>query len=353
MAKRKKAPKKDVSNYVISTIVVILIVAAVYMVMNNPIPTDKSAAVVNGEVITIAELDERYESLPEQYKVLITKEFYLDQLINTKLLLQEARSLGIVVSIEEVNEEIDLIAIDFETEEEFDAYISESGLTREELAKQIEEKILIDKLLEEKVYSQIDIPESRVKIFYDNNKDQIEQEYDEIKEDIEDMLKDDIASSAINTYINQLKSKADISMNGDTNKVETDVIEETDDEINIGNFIDTGDAVCMKDEKPIVRLFSTTNCEKCNEISGVFDSLSKEFSQIDIAHWQLNTGDNTITEDAEEGITKSDLELFKKYSPENKVPTLVFGCKYTKIGNVGDINEEKESYKIVITEILK
>jgi len=353
MAKRKKAPKKDVSNYIISAIVVILIVAAVYMVMNNPIPTDESAVTVNGEVISIAELDERYESLPEQYKVLITKEFYLDQLVNTKLLLQEARSSGIVVSIEEVDEEINLIASDFETEEEFDAYISENGLTKEGLAKQIEEKILIDKLLEERVYSQIEIPESRIRTFYDNNKDQIEQEYDEIKEEIENMLRDDIASSAINTYINQLKSKADISMGGDTNTVETGIIEKTNDEVNIGNFIDTGDAVCMKDEKPIVRLFSTTKCEKCNEISGAFDSLSKEFSQIDIAHWQLDIGDNTITGDAEEGITKSDLELFKKYSPENKVPTLVFGCKYAKIGDVGDINEEKESYRIVITEILR
>ncbi|MBU0615744.1 MAG: SurA N-terminal domain-containing protein [Nanoarchaeota archaeon] len=352
MARRKKS-KKDSSNYLISAIVIILIIAAVYMVMNNnPAPKKGAAAVVNGEAISQDELDSGYEKLPEQYKVLVTKEFYLEQLINTKLLLQEASSLGIVASEEEVDDEMAQLKNEFDDEEDFSTYLEENGMTSADVINQLKDKVIIDKLLEDKVYSQIEIPESRVKSFYDNNADQIDGDYEDVKGDIETMLRDDIASSAINTYINQLKAKATIVIGAEA--AETDVTEEKPADIepmpaaDIGKFQETGDGLCANDGSPIIRMYSTTRCSVCNKISATFDSLAKEYPELDIAHWQLDTGDNTITEAMEEGITKEDLEIFKKYSKDSSVPALVFGCKYVKIGNVQELTKEKASYKAVI-----
>ena len=120
--------------------------------------------------------------------------------------------------------------------------------------------------------------------------------------------------------------------------------------------METTDEICMEDGKPIIRLFSTTTCPHCNWIKEEFDSVVEEYVDKGLMkgyHWQLDSGDNTLTAEVEAKIPKNELEVFKKYNPGSTVPTFVFGCKYYRIGNAyDDLELEKEEFKKIINELV-
>jgi len=118
--------------------------------------------------------------------------------------------------------------------------------------------------------------------------------------------------------------------------------------------------ICKEDGKPVVRLFSTTWCPHCIWIKDAFDSTVKEYiaqGKIIAYHWELDTGDNTLTPEAEGSVPASESAIYKQFNPEGTVPTFVFGCKYYRIGNAyeaqKDLSAEIGEFKAVIEELLK
>jgi len=112
-----------------------------------------------------------------------------------------------------------------------------------------------------------------------------------------------------------------------------------------------------QDGKPVVYLFSTTTCPHCEWISETFDKWAKDNSDKVVAyHWQLDTGDNTITTE-KETVAPQDVEaIFAKFNPEGSVPTFVFGGKYSRVGNgfeqESDLTKEVETYNKVLDKLL-
>jgi len=105
---------------------------------------------------------------------------------------------------------------------------------------------------------------------------------------------------------------------------------------NLGSFTDSGNDVELEDGKPVVRLFSTTGCPHCVWIMGTFDKVAKEYvdaGKIVAYHWELNTGDDTLTEAVETAVPGSEDAVYKKFNPRGSIPTFVFGGKYYRVGN--------------------
>lgn len=133
-----------------------------------------------------------------------------------------------------------------------------------------------------------------------------------------------------------------------TRKVEGSTFEENNDEI-------CTDA----DGKLYVLLFSTTWCPHCEWIKDTFDGLKKESfaDKINLQHWEVDIGDNTLTSKVEKEVPENMLNLYEKYNPRGSIPTFVFGCKYTRIGNgyesKNDLNAELEDFKLIINKLLK
>ena len=157
--------------------------------------------------------------------------------------------------------------------------------------------------------------------------------------------------------MDQLKAQADIkiyygasdeeieSMGGVTEVESTEDIEEDNEEQKF-TFEETGNLICEEDGKPIVRMFSTTSCPHCEWVEGAFDSVAAEYVDkglIKACHWQRDSGDNTLTEEVESKIPKEELEIFKKYNPKYTVPTFVFGCSYSRVGNAYEGADDLES----------
>jgi len=125
-------------------------------------------------------------------------------------------------------------------------------------------------------------------------------------------------------------------------------------------FYDTGDEILLDNSgRPYVILFSTTWCPHCQWIAETFDSLANESfaSQINLQHWQLDTGDNTLTPlIIETEVPSSIRAIFDKYNPEGSIPTFVFGGKYIRVGTgyeaQNDLNAELEDFKLIIGKLL-
>lgn len=116
-------------------------------------------------------------------------------------------------------------------------------------------------------------------------------------------------------------------------------------------------SIQKQDGKPVVYLFSTTTCPHCEWIKDTFDKWAKDHSDKIVAyHWQLDSGDNSITDTKETEAPQDAQDIYLKFNPEGTVPTFVFGGKYSRVGNgfesESDLNKEVEVYNKVLDKLL-
>ena len=124
-------------------------------------------------------------------------------------------------------------------------------------------------------------------------------------------------------------------------------------------FSSTGDNLCTDSSgKPYVILFSTTTCPHCIWVGDTFDSLinSEHADELNIQHWNLDTGDNTLTSQVEGQVPSDIMQIYSRYDPQGYVPAYVFGCEYSRIGNgyerEDNLDAEYGEFEKVIEEIL-
>lgn len=144
---------------------------------------DKVVAVVNQEVITWSELYKSMEAdaVPQLKEMKDTERrqvfkeseaSFLDTLIGVKLQLQEAKSLGVNVSDEELKEGIDNIKKKYSmTDSAFVDSLKKEGYTFEEYKKRLREQIMISKVVNLRIRSKILTSEADVKKFIEENKE--------------------------------------------------------------------------------------------------------------------------------------------------------------------------------------
>lgn len=128
----------------------------------------------------------------------------------------------------------------------------------------------------------------------------------------------------------------------------------------IKTFIDNGAEAVYQDGKPVIRLFSTTWCSHCKWIKETFDNVVKEYvneGKIIAYHWELDTGDNTLTAEIEIEVPLEELDVFDRFNPGDSIPTFVFGEKYYRIGNgyesEQDLLAEEKEFRAVIEALLQ
>jgi peptidyl-prolyl cis-trans isomerase C len=127
---------------------------------------DKVIVRVNKENIMKSEFDKLYNAALEQMKQLSSKEItkedeellkqkVLDQLIAQKLLLQEAKKRNIKVTKRELEEGIKTVKSRFPSDQMFMLELKKENLTEKQFQKQIEEQIMVLKLVDEVVRSKM------------------------------------------------------------------------------------------------------------------------------------------------------------------------------------------------------
>lgn len=120
-----------------------------------------------------------------------------------------------------------------------------------------------------------------------------------------------------------------------------------------------GATVCQENGRPVVYLFSTASCPHCVWIKETFDRLAREYigaGKIYAHHIDVETGDDLLTPDKETQLTAEANRAYVEFSPEGYIPTFVFGCKYFRIGNgyegENDLAKEEAELRAVIEDII-
>lgn len=323
------------------------------------------AAIVNGEKITSAELDEAYSRVPEEQRAVITKEMILNEtLIPTMLLLQEAEKQSIKLSDKEAEDALEeFFNASGMTNEEFDAQLQEANMSYSKFMDFYAERLILVKLLNKTVK----IPEvtdaEAKEFFYENMKSfnlgNYTMEFDDIKEEIRSMLASQKQQEAIQTYINKLREDSDVKIYTSNIDSMPQLTAQPGTASKDGSaFSETSDQVCYEGGKPIVRLYSTTWCPHCKWIAKTFDSVAKEYAdegKIIAHHWEVDTNDDTLTEEIEDSMPDAEMLAYREYG-NGGVPMFVFGCRYVRIGNgyeaQGDLEAEEKEFRSIIESLL-
>jgi peptidyl-prolyl cis-trans isomerase SurA len=130
---------------------------------------DGVLAVVNGDVITLSDFTKRLPSenanmSPQEEKKI------LDQMIDQKLLEQEAERLGISVTDSEVDAAIDSIKSRYNlTEEQMQQVMKKENLTPEGFREQWKLQLLSNKIIGTRIRGQIAVTEDEINKYYEEN----------------------------------------------------------------------------------------------------------------------------------------------------------------------------------------
>ena len=316
--KHKKAKEKQEIAIIVGIFLVFIVVVAYLFYFVNIKSSDDMVAVVNGNEITREELDWWYKlSILPEFRDFITKQdFLVLSLIPQEILVQKADEEDVKVDDDEVEKLLGLFIIENGlTLDEFENHLNSRGSTINEIKKSFEVRAIIIKLLGKENIGFVE-GESKNLFF-------------------------DVDDSAFQEYIDNLIDNSDI-----------EIFPKNIDKLVLKTFEETNDEVCSE-EKPIIRLYTTSFCEVCKESGRMFQDLVTNFmidESIQARHWSLDTGDNLLTLKKENGVPKEEIAIFKKYSPNNRVPTVVLGCKYKHVGKFGI--EQEDEFKAIIKTLV-
>ena len=137
------------------------------------------AARVNGETITVQELDARLASIAAQNPAMFdpelggieeaaARQLVLDSMIDDMLMMQEAEREGVNISNADVEAEMNEVIASFPSEEAFDEQLTSGHFTRDMLKQHIRYSMALDQLLALKV-PEDSVPESDLRDYYEAN----------------------------------------------------------------------------------------------------------------------------------------------------------------------------------------
>ncbi len=142
----------------------------------HPAPGADVAATVNGKPITKSEVDKYYKNsqgaspqTPTPEQAGIQRLNFLRQLIDEEILTQRAAKMNLVASDEEVEAKLAEMKAPF-TQEEFNQRLQSSGLSLDDLRKDLRRTLTIDKLLNKEINTKIDITDADIASYYNQNK---------------------------------------------------------------------------------------------------------------------------------------------------------------------------------------
>jgi peptidyl-prolyl cis-trans isomerase SurA len=190
---------------------------------------DRVVAVVNDEPITQSELDALIVPIYEQYRQAYSgQEFMrkmtevrtnlLSQLIEDRLVAQEAERLGVVVTDEEIQAQINDVKSKFPSETEFKNFLDEQKISLSKLRERYKDQIAIRKLHQYEIRQKIIVSPKEIEEYYNSNlKAFTEKEKLKVKtimvrkKESDQTDTDSVQRQLMETIVSELKDGADFA----------------------------------------------------------------------------------------------------------------------------------------------
>lgn len=175
--------KRQIVNIALTVLLVLIIISSLAILLRNnfDLPVFEKisslfkkntgyAVLINGEPITIDEINARYDQIPPEYKQYISKQDILDQMIDEKILMKKADELGIAVSDDEVDSYIFNITADSGTTvEEFEVLLIQNGLTLEDAKVVYKRSLALNKAVDVLVFKDLEVSNVDIEDYYYKN----------------------------------------------------------------------------------------------------------------------------------------------------------------------------------------
>ncbi len=157
-------------------IILLFLVVILFITGCRKKPKEKGIiARVNREPITLEEFNKTFLPYsPSREEIPALKRRVLDQLIEKRLKLQEARRLGLTVTDEELNQRIKETMGSY-PKSEFITFLNKERTTFEEWKNGVRENILLEKLITSQVYLPIKVSEREITAYYREHQDQFRE----------------------------------------------------------------------------------------------------------------------------------------------------------------------------------
>ncbi|MFW6147702.1 MAG: peptidylprolyl isomerase [Thermodesulfobacteriota bacterium] len=169
--------------WVLTAVVILLAVLLAFPLLKGP--PENRVAVVDGAIITKAELDREVshvkQSMMSTGKPLADSQLsrlknqVLEQLINRELLYQESQRKGVTVSEAKINEKLEVMKKNFSNQADFENILKEANLSEVQLKAQIEQSLAIDELITKMFVEKVTLSEDEVKTYYESNPESFKQ----------------------------------------------------------------------------------------------------------------------------------------------------------------------------------
>jgi len=130
-------------------------------------------AKVNGEAITLAEVENMYAALPPMTQMFVTKTQLLNSTIDRLLLLQEAKQQGITYSEIDAEKAIQELMLQENVTKTFvEEQLAKQNKTWAEFIVQYDEEMIITQLLNKTIFNETEVTDALLQTYYDTNKEQ-------------------------------------------------------------------------------------------------------------------------------------------------------------------------------------
>jgi len=140
---------------------------------------ERILARVNDRLITQSEYDKRLEVAQKSVRSSSTdaqtmRVMVLEDLIREKLLEERAKEMSVTATDEEILAAVARVKQQYNlaTDQEFDAALAQTGMTRDDLKRQMSETIVMQKVIGREVTSRMDLSDDALRLEYERKKDQ-------------------------------------------------------------------------------------------------------------------------------------------------------------------------------------
>jgi parvulin-like peptidyl-prolyl isomerase len=174
---------------------------------------DRVVAYVGHTVITLSELNQAVafnRALGgDRTKI---REETLEGLINRHLLVQEARRLRFVeITDQDVNAEMSKLRQRLGSDKRFDSFLADVDVSREQLARMLAERLLVERFVEKKIGLFIRVSRDEAQEYFDRHPDRFKgMRFADVQKAIIAGLQEKKLEEQMEKYLAELKSKTDI-----------------------------------------------------------------------------------------------------------------------------------------------
>ncbi|MCF8028105.1 MAG: peptidylprolyl isomerase [Desulfobacteraceae bacterium] len=174
-----------ISKLVIFIVAIVLFAAAgaAYGAEDKEAAMDgQTVAVVNDVEITAQELEQKMQLIRSRYanmgmpiqgeQLVQLRDSILNNLIEKQLLIEESKAQDINVDESEIQEQLNELKGQFESQDAFEKKIASSGYSEDELKTEMRENLLIRNLIEKKIESGISVSDEQARKYYQENKEE-------------------------------------------------------------------------------------------------------------------------------------------------------------------------------------